>query len=237
VGRSLRQDSRLRTRQPLGRLLLHADDDRASVLESDGHLRAILLEELNVKDVDLIDDPRAVARLAGKANFRALGPRFGKKAPVAAKVIGAMEPAQLLALRRDGSVELELEGATFAFTGEEVQVVEEGIEPYVAASESGLTVALDTTLTQALVDEGLCREIINKVQNLRKKSGLDVSDRIRLHVAGDDDVVRVLGTHGDRLSGETLATIIETADGLQHTDTFEVDGHEIHVALARREKA
>ncbi len=237
VGRSLRQDARLRTRQPLGKLLLHADDGRASTLLGDEHLNAILLEELNVKELLLIDDPRNVARLAGKANFRALGPRFGKKAPIAAAVIAAMKPAELLELRREGRVALDFEGDDVTFTNDEVQVVEEGIAPFVAASEGGLTVALDTTLTPELVDEGVCREIINKVQNLRKKSGLEVSDRILLHVAGDNDVARVLQTHGDRLAGETLATIIDTAQHLPHADTFEVDGHDIHVTLARRDKA
>ena len=237
VGRSLRQDSRLRTRQPLGRLLLHADDGRAAALHDDPHLRSILMEELNVKELALVDDPKSVARLAGKPNFRALGPRFGKQAPVAAKVISAMTADHVLELRRNGTVDLEFEGAPAPFTTEEVQVVEEGVAPYVAGSENGLTVALDTTLTPELVDEGLCREIINKVQNLRKKSGLEVQDRIRLAVSGDDDVARVLVVHGEHLAGETLAVLADPTEELEHADAFEVDGHEIRVSLARRDDA
>jgi len=234
VGRALRQDAGLRTRQPLGRLLVHADDARAAGLLEDPRLAAILREELNVKAVAALDDPRTVAELTGKANFRALGPRFGKDAPRAAKAIAAMTPAQLLALRRDGGVELDLDGRSTAFGHEEVQVVEQGIPPFAAGSQDGLTVALDTTLTPELRDEGLCREIINRVQNLRKKSGLDVADRIDLHVDGNDDVTRALAAHADHVASETLA-VWSTDDDLPHRDAFAVDGHDVRVALRRRD--
>lgn len=235
VGRALRQDTGLRTRQPLGRLLLHADDGRAAALLDDPRLAAILREELNVKAAEPLADPRTVAQLTGKANFRALGPRFGKGAPAAAKAIAAMTPDQLLVLRREGSVSLEVDGRPESFGHEEVQVVEQGIPPYAAGSQDGLTVALDTTLTPVLRDEGLSREIINRVQNLRKKSGLDVADRIRLQVAGDDDVTRALAAHSDHVASETLAAW-STDDDLPHRDEFEVDGHAVRVALARRER-
>jgi len=235
TGRSLRQDSGLRTRQPLSRLVLHSDDDRASRLQSDQRLKAILKEELNLKAIDLVDDPRSVAILSGKANFRALGPRFGKGAPQAAKAIVAITPEEILELRRNGSVELDLDGVPTGFSHEEIQVVEAGLEPFVAGSQDGLTVAIDTTLTAALRDEGLCREIINKVQNLRKTSELEVADRITLFVGGDDDVTRALDSHAEHVARETLAKLTTTMDNLPNRDSFSVDGHEVTVALVRRD--
>jgi isoleucyl-tRNA synthetase len=234
TGRSLRQDTGIRTRQPLGRLLLHSDDERAKRLQSNMRLQAILREELNLKTVELVDDPRSVATLIGKANFRALGPRFGKKAPIAAKTITGMTPEQVLELRRQGSVKLDFEGEPTEFTHEEIQVIDGGIEPFVAGSQEGLTVAIDTTLTSELKDEGLCREIINKVQNLRKKSGLEVADRITLFIDGDDDVAQALGAHADYVVGETLAILTSTDKDLPYHDEFVADGHDVTIALDRR---
>jgi len=233
VGRSLRQDAQIRTRQPLGRLLLHADDGRAAALLDDSDLRGILAEELNIKQVDALDDPLRVARLSAKAVFRALGPRFGKRAPAAGRAIAAMTPQQALALRRHGAVALDVEGVSESITFEEARVVEEGLAPYAAGSVDGITVALDTTLDEGLREEGLAREIINRVQNLRKKSGFAVADRIRLAVAGDGAAHRALNRYGERIAGETLAQLVAASPDLPHTDSFEVDGVAIEVAIAR----
>jgi len=234
VGRSLRQEARLRTRQPLARLLLHADDERAAVLVGDERFSAILAEELNVKEVALLDDPLRVATLAAKPNFRALGPRFGKRAKEAAAAIASLTPEQALALRRDGEITLELAGELTAFTHEEILIVEQGRGTHAAGSESGLTVALETALTQELRDEGLSREIINKVQNLRKQSGFAVADRIVLCVDGDADVQRTLARYENRVTGETLAVLRRDDMDLPYTDSFTVDSTSVSIAIDRR---
>lgn len=235
LGRSLRQEARIRTRQPLARLLLHSEGGRAAALAGDEKLTGIVLEELNVKRIELIDDPASMVSVKAKANFRALGPRFGKGAPQAAGRIAAMTPDEIGVLRRDGEVELDLDGRPVRFGHDEVQVSEAGIDPFVAASENGITLALDTTLTPELVDEGSAREIVNHVQGLRKKSGLEVSDRILLHVAGGPDVARVMDRHGDRVAAETLATLVPENGELPHVDSFKIDDLEVTVALARQD--
>ncbi len=103
IGRSLRQDSGIKTRQPLSRQVVHSDDDRASLLLGNDQLRDYVAEELNVKAIEMVEDPRTIARLGAKANFRALGPRFGKKAPVAAKAITGMTPEQIMELKAQGN--------------------------------------------------------------------------------------------------------------------------------------
>ncbi|MCB1181839.1 isoleucine--tRNA ligase [bacterium] len=233
LGRSLRQESSLKTRQPLGRLLMHADDDRVALLMADPRLQGYVLEELNVKEIGTVDDPREVALLSAKANFRALGPRFGKQAPVAAKAITAMTPEQILALRDQGRVTLAVDGDQAEFTFEEVQVVEEGVAPFVAGGAGGLTVALDTTLTGDLLAEGLSRELVNKVQNLRKKSGLEVSDRIRLRIDGPAAVLDTVARFADHIAAETLATGVAAPGEMPYKDTFDIDGQEISIALDR----
>ncbi len=233
LGRSLRQEAGLKTRQPLGRLVMHSADDRVTLLMADPRLQGYIAEELNVKEVGSVADPREVALLSAKANFRALGPRFGKQAPVAAKAITGMTPAQIVSLRQAGQVELEVAGQQSVFTFEEISIVEEGVAPFVAGGSGGVTVALDTTLTDDLRQEGLCREIINKVQNLRKKSGLEVSDRIALNIEGPAAVQAVVARFADRLMGETLAETVAAAGNLPYKDSFEIDDHKISIALNR----
>jgi len=233
IGRSLRQDTQLKTRQPLGRLLVHSQDGRAAALLGDPTLVGYVASELNVKQVEALADPREVAVLTARPNFRALGPRFGKLAPVAAKAIAAMDAAQILTLREQGTVTLTVDGQREELGHDEIQAREEGLPPFAAAGAHGLTVAVDTTLTPELLAEGLTREIVNKIQNLRKRSGLAVADRIRLVVSGPDHVRQVVGTHADHIRRETLAESLETAGDLPYQDTFEVDDQEITIALGR----
>ena len=238
LGRSLRQAAQLRTRQPLGRLLIHADDGRsdgAEALLADEQMLAYVAEELNVKSVAAAPDLAAVAQLKAKANFRALGPRFGKRAPEAAAAITGMSAAEIIQLRSTGVAILAVGAETTTFGFDEIQIVETGVAPFVAAGSNGLTVALDTTLTDDLIAEGLSREIINRVQNLRKQSGLEVSDRIILHVAGSPAVCEIVAQHAERISTETLATTLTEAEDLPHRDHFEVDGQEVTIALNRVE--
>ena len=233
IGRSLRQESSLKTRQPLGRLVLHADDDRSGLLLANEELKGYVAEELNIKAIETVDDPRTIAQLGAKANFRALGPRFGKQAPVAAKAITGMTPEQILELKEKGAVSLTVDGLQETFGFEEVMVTEEGLGSYVAGSGNGLTVALDTTLTEELLAEGLCREIINKVQNLRKKSGLEVSDRIQLRIDGPEAVRQVAQDFAERIMSDTLAESVDSSADLPYKDAFEIEGSEISIALGK----
>ncbi len=233
LGRSLRQESGLKTRQPLGRLVMHSNDDRVTLLKADGLLTGYIAGELNVKDVGTVDDPRDIATLSAKANFRALGPRFGQRSPLAAKRITAMTSDEIMDLREHGTVTLDFEGEPTPFTFEEVMVIEEGVGAFVATGDQGLTVALDTTLTDDLLQEGLAREIINKVQNLRKKSGLEVSDRIELNISGPVAILAAAQRFSERIAAETLALGVASARDLAYKDTFKIEEHEIGIALER----
>ena len=174
-----------------------------------------------------------LAVLAAKANYRALGPRFGKQSSQWAKAIEALPDDQILSLRREGVTTLTVDGRSEILGHEEIQVREQGIAPFAVTSEGGLTVALDTTLDDALRAEGLVREIISKVQNLRKKSGLEVSDRIRLGVEGPAPVLAAVQAHADRICQETLAESLAADGELPHRDVFRIDDSEITITLAR----
>ncbi len=233
IGRNLRQESGLKTRQPLGRLMVHSTDARAGNLLNNDQLVGYVREELNIKAVEMVDDPRSIATLSAKANFRALGPRFGKGAPVAAKCITGMTAEEIMKLKVNGSVNLEFEGESTSFTFEEVQVLEEGTGTFVAGSGQGLTLALDTALDDDLRAEGLCREIINKVQNLRKTSGLEVSDRIELEISGPQSVLDVVEQFASRIMADTLALGVASAAELPYKESFSIDENEISIALGK----
>jgi isoleucyl-tRNA synthetase len=233
LGRSLRQETQLKVRQPLGRLLIHSTDERVAQLLGDPTLLGYVAGELNVKRVEGLADPRDVAVLAAKANYRALGPRFGKQSPQWAKAIEALTPQQIQDLRRQGSLSLTVGGHEQMLGHDEIQVREEGVPPFAAASDGGLTAALDTTVNEELRAEGVAREIINKVQNLRKKSGLQVSDRIRLGIAGPAVVLAAVQQHAGRICQETLAESLSADGELPHRDSFRLDDAEVTITLAR----
>ncbi len=233
LGRSLRQQTQLKVRQPLARLLVHSADARAARLLDDPTLLGYVAGELNIKQVATLADPLTVAVLSAKANYRALGPRFGQQAPLWAKAIEAMSAPQILALRRDGSVVLAVAGREESLGHEEILVHEAGVAPFAVAGEAGLIVALDTTVDDALRAEGHAREIINKVQNLRKKSGLQVSDRIRLVIDGPTPVLDAVRMHEPRIRQETLAESLAADGELPHRDAFQIDDLDVTIALAR----
>ncbi|MBD3220159.1 isoleucine--tRNA ligase [bacterium] len=233
LGRSLRQQTQIKVRQPLGRLLVHSTDDRAAGLLADDTLRDYVAGELNVKEVAPLADPREVATLAAKPNFRALGPRFGKQAPQWADAIKALDPDQVMRLRESGALTIASDGRDEVFGFEEIQVVQEGIAPFAATGQGSLTVALDTTIDDALRAEGLVREVINKVQNLRKSSGLEVSDRIALMVAGPADVRDAVTEHAAKIQQETLAESLADDGELPHRDSFRIGDAEVTIGLAK----
>jgi len=235
LGRALRQDAKLRTRQPLSRLLIHAGDERVRQLLADERLTALVAEELNVKTVAAVDDPNTVAIFQTKPNYRELGPRFGSRAQAAAQRIAAMTHEEVMTLRAKEQVTLEVEGTPATFGFQEIRVAATGVQPYVATTGNGLTLAMDVTLTPELREEGLSREIINRVQQLRKKSGLEVSDRIRLAIIGPALVQSTLASFGDHIAGETLADEMISDLDSPLRDSFRIDEVEVTIALQKCE--
>ena len=203
LGRALRSKHNLKTRQPLRRLYLLSPDaaSRAGLEE----MRGVIAEELNVKEVILVEDETALSEISYKANFRTLGPRFGKQMKEVAALIQTLTPAQVRHLAEGG--ELEVAGGQLGIADVEVQRREK--EGVVAAVEGNLGVGLDIHLDEELVSECTAREFVNRVQNMRKDAGLEVADRIRLWAQGDENVERAVQTHRAYITAETLAVEME----------------------------
>ncbi|NYI07109.1 isoleucine--tRNA ligase [Allostreptomyces psammosilenae] len=215
LGRATRADSGVKTRQPLSRALI-----AAAGWESLGEeLRAQIAEELNVAALaSLAEVGGSLVDTTAKANFRALGKRFGKRTPTVASAIAAADAAALsAALRADGSATVLVEGEEVTVGPDEVIVTETPREGWAVAGESGATVALDLEITPELRLAGLARDVVRLVQEARKNSGLDVSDRIVLRWAADADseagrlTGQAVAAHGGLVAEEVLA--VELAEG------------------------
>ncbi len=236
LGRSLRSAHELRVRQPLREGLVFG---RSAVLRRavEKHEYADLItDELNLKRIAWLDDPTRVAKVTAKANFRELGARFGKKTPLIAKQIAALTPEALAGLRDRKALFLTVEGEEIELRPEEVFIQEEGLKGYVTASERDCMLALNIQLDESLRREGLARELVNRIQNLRKEAGLAVSDRISLYVGGEGEVESAFSDHRLHVCEETLASeVAETVPEGAASDSFEIDGHRAVIALIRAE--
>jgi isoleucyl-tRNA synthetase len=203
LGRAARATSGVRTRQPLGRALVAANGwDR---LPDD--LRAEVSDELNTGAlVSLGTEAGDLVEVSIKANFRALGKRFGKGTPAVAEAVSDADPVGLLAaLRATGTAEVTVDGEQVALTDDDVVVTETPRAGWAVASDSGETVALDLTLTPELRRAGLARETVRLVQDARKAAGLAVSDRIELAWAAEGEMAEALREHGSAVGAEVLA--------------------------------
>jgi isoleucyl-tRNA synthetase len=231
---ALRERERIGVRRPLATLTVASRDPevRAAVQRFAGDIEA----ELNVKAIELAEDDAALVSVTAKANFKVLGKRLGKQMKVVAQAVEALDAAAVRELLAGGNVELE--GHTLG--AEDLVIRREPLPGRVAEAEGDITVLLDTTLDEALEHEGLARELINRVQNLRKAADLDVSDRIELALACAPDSKLLAALARPELcaliQAETLAEqlAVNPAAALEHRSDDQIDADPVTVSLTRR---
>ncbi|HET6584049.1 MAG TPA: class I tRNA ligase family protein, partial [Nannocystaceae bacterium] len=232
LGLALREREKIAVRRPLPRITIASPD--AAVRAAVQAFADDVLGELNVKQLEVVEDDSTLVTVKAKANFKTLGKRVGGRMKELAAAIAGLDAAAIATLVRDGS--LTVLGETLA--PDDVLVAREVVGNSAAEVGEGMTVVLDTTITAELRREGLARELVNRVQNLRKAADLDVSQRIELVFACDGELAEALSDPGTReiLAAETLArSIVQhpagTALGLPHVADEEIDGASVRVAL------
>ena len=206
---SLRRKANLKVRQPLRRIMVPAvDEAQREAVES---MSELILNEVNVKELEMVGSDSGVLVKRVKPDFKKLGPKFGKLMKQVAAAIQQMDQQQIANLEREGSVEIMIDGNVARIDLADVEVISEDIPGWLVANEGNLTVALDITLTDELVNEGIARDIVNRVQNIRKNRGYEITDRITLEFQDMPSVKAAIDSFGDYIARQVLADSITLA--------------------------
>jgi isoleucyl-tRNA synthetase len=239
LGRAAREAAGIRVRQPLRRLLAAVPGGGAARLDRD--VLEIVRDELNVREVVFVDDVTQLVTLRAEAEFAVLGPEFGRRAAEVADVLRALESDELVAWRqRGGDLTLEVSGETLRVPAAAISLAEEPREGLAVQSEKGIVVGLDTVLDDELRAEGTARELVNRIQRLRRDVGLELDDRIRLGIFGAPEVASAAEAHRDYIASEVLAVEVEVGpqlpqgDGYEHTREVRLDGREAVIGVQVR---
>jgi len=235
LGHAARAESRLKVRQPLAEVVVAAPPDRARALAG---LAPLVAEELNVRKLRFVSDPRELVELAVKPNYRTLGPRFGPRMPEVARAVGALDPVEATrALDADGGLDLRVDGSVERLVAEDLLREARPSAGFAVAQDGGLAVGLATELTPELVREGLAREVVHAVQGARREAGLRVEERIALHLDGSGRIREAVEEYRDHIAAETLAVRLTVGHGAPFAgigrEEALIDGEPLAVRLDR----
>lgn len=210
---ALRRKVSIKVRQPLQKLLLPVVNEtfEANVKE----VADIITSEVNIKEIEFLTDASGVLVKKAKPNFKTLGPRYGKSMKILSALVAQLDNDAVHAFEKEGKLSLEKDGETFDLTIEDVEIISEDIPGWQVANEGSLTVALDVTISEELRAEGIAREFVNRIQNLRKESGLDVTDKIHLKIQKHNEINSAIEKHKDYIGAETLCESVELVENAE----------------------
>lgn len=209
--RAMRAKSNLKVRQPLKKIMVVVDKENREPLSK---MKEVILDEVNIKDLIVLEDDSEIVRKFAKANFKSLGPKCGKKVQLISKEVNDFTSEQIKALEDGNSVKLTIEDEEFSIEPEDVEIVSSEIKGWFVESDGGVTVAIDTELDEKLIDEGLAREFVNRIQNMRKDAGFEVIDKINIKFTGSELLNKAVQSFTSYVAGETLAENVEISDKL-----------------------
>ncbi len=226
---SIRKKEKLRVRQPLQKILLPVlNDSFQAQVEA---VKDLILAEVNVKEIEYLDDTSGVIKKKIKPNFKTLGRRLGKNMKAASQIIAGMTQEDIAKLEKTNSYILKLEDEQIPLTIEDFEITSDDIPGWQVANDRDVTVALDITLTDELKSEGIARELVNRIQNLRKSSGLEITDRINIQYVGDETVDGAVTDFGDYIKNEVLGDSISKVDALESEQIELADGISVRLHL------
>jgi isoleucyl-tRNA synthetase len=199
---SLRKKEMIKVRQPLQRIIIPVltQEDREEILAVENLIKS----EVNVKEIELIDDASGILVKTIKPNFKVLGPKFGKDMRFVTQAVQNLTQEDIATIEKEGEISLRINENVVNLAIDEVEIASQDIEGWLVANQSGLTVALDVTITDDLRKEGYARELVNRIQNLRKECGLDVTDKIRLIIQKNDILAQAIEANEQYIKTETL---------------------------------
>ena len=205
--RAIRAKSNLKVRQPLSKIMVAIDKEKREAVE---YMKDVILEEINIKELVVLEDDSSIVNKSAKANFKTLGPKYGKLMKSIASEIVKFDKEKIAELENKNKIELIVDGEEIILTSDDVEIISSEIEGWVVESEEGITVAIDSELTEDLIAEGYAREIVNRIQNIRKDSGFDVMDKIKITYETENELSSFINKFSDYIMNETLADLIES---------------------------
>ena len=230
---SLRRKVNIKVRQPLQAIMIPvSSESRRSQLEA---MKQLILSEVNVKEMQLTDDSDGVLVKSIKPDFKKLGPKFGKKMKAAAAAINAFTQQQIAQIERDGSITFPLDGEDVTVDVADVDIHSEDIPGWLVASDGSVTVALEVEITDQLRKEGVARDLINRIQNIRKGRDYDITDRITVTVEPSELTSGAVADFGEYIASQVLASAIVEAPVTDPADdeVLDIDGTEVKVKISR----
>ncbi len=221
---SLRKKEQIKVRQPLARVLIPAT--QTAMAQRLEQVKDLILAEVNVKSMELLTEDQGMLVKTIKPNFKLLGKRFGAQMKAVTAAVNALDQEAIRAAEANGKLTIEFDGQTHELNLEEVEISTRDIPGWLVATDAGLTVALDITITESLQHEGIARELVNRIQNLRKESGLEVTDRIALQVESRETLAPAIQDNLEYICAETLADSLELVENVNDTNVSEVEFEE-----------
>ena len=224
---ALRRKVNIKVRQPLQSIMVPASEEQKRHIEA---VKELIMNEVNVKELKFVEGQGVLVKKV-KCNFRTMGKKFGKLMKAVASTMDTLSQEKIAELETYGSLAIEVEGQTLTVEAVDVDIISEDIPGWLVANEGNLTVALEVELNDELRNEGMAREIINRVQNIRKESGLEITDRINISIEPNEQVAKAISSFGDYVKAQVLADNIQMVDndGLE----VEFDEFKLHIKITK----
>ena len=230
MGLALRKKINIIVKQPLQKLMIPVDAITKERLEA---VKSLIMNEVNIKEIDFVEGASDILVKKVKCNFKIMGKKFGPLMKQVAAAVATLDQAQISELEANGKLTLDLNGTPAEIETGEVEIYSEDIPGWVVANEGTLTVALDTVVTDELRREGIARELVSKIQNIRKSSGFEITDKINITIAKNDNTNDAITEFNTYICNQVLANSLQIVDEVADATTLEFDGFTLDVNVAK----
>ena len=228
---ALRRKVNIKVRQPLQCIMIPVvDEEQRAHIEA---VKALIMSEVNVKDIKFVDGAAGVLVKKVKCDFKKMGPKFGKQMKAVAAAVAEMSQEAIAELEKNGSYTLQLDGTDVVVEAADVEIFSEDIPGWLVANEGKLTVALDVTVTEELRREGIAREMVNRIQNIRKSSGLEITDKIKITLSKNQQTDDAVNEYKDYICNQVLGTSLTLTDEVENGTELNFDDFSLYVSVVK----
>ena len=228
---ALRRKVNIKVRQPLQCIMIPVvDEEQRAHIEA---VKALIMSEVNVKDIKFVDGAAGVLVKKVKCDFKKMGPKFGKQMKAVAAAVAEMSQEAIAELEKNGSYTLQLDGTDVVVEAADVEIFSEDIPGWLVANEGKLTVALDVTVTEELRREGIASELVNRIQNIRKSSGLEITDKIKITLSKNQQTDDAVNEYKDYICNQVLGTSLTLTDEVENGTELNFDDFSLYVSVVK----